>query len=71
MISSKSRRRYEWYSPHISQNATSMVSQEPLFVHVTAVSAEMSAGLWCSVHAMPEMSNLLLVVSEVKGDFLH
>ena len=71
MISSKRRRRYEWYSPHTSQNATSQVPQEPRFVHVAAASADMSAGLWRSVHVMLNMSNLLLKVSETQGDVPH
>jgi len=66
MTSSKSRRRYEWYSPHVSRNATSMVPPEPLFVHVTGVS-----GLWRSVHVVLQMSKLLLTVSERQGDVLH
>jgi hypothetical protein len=71
MISSKRGRRYEWYSPHISQNATSLVPQEPLFVQVAAESADMSAGLWRSVHVTLERSNLLLKVPQTQGDVLH
>jgi len=68
---SKRRRRYEWYSPHISQNDTSLVHQELLFAHVAAVSADMSAGLWRSVHVTLKMSNLLINDPQTQGDVFH